>query len=124
MAAKENPARGRAAGLSMRKIGVAHLHANSLNTQVRFTASRPPDRLIDVQPFWRVGQTDFLNSIGTHVHLEVAYTLCARCGVPFFFTTPCLSKAAYVTRRCVEHRRPGKPVRQFKTQWFAPEKRS
>jgi hypothetical protein len=63
------------------------------------------DRLIEAQPYGRLGSEDYVNRYGRTVSLQVWASCCATCGEPFTFTA--LADRDDFNRRCREHRRPG-----------------
>ena len=64
-----------------------------------------PDVMYHGQPFWRVGDTDYVTKDGRKIMMEVWATFCAECGVScHVYAMRDDDRGFHPTRRCEEHK--------------------
>ena len=68
-----------------------------------------PDEMLDGQPYWLVGFRPHRTRDDRDVRLKVWRSFCPVCSEPFEFTGPDGDRFN-PSRRCTEHRQPGRPV--------------
>jgi hypothetical protein len=73
---------------------------------------RPPDRMLEGQPYWLVGRRPYTRADGSETTLDVWESLCADCKAPFQFLRAGGQPIERFSpnRRCDRHRRPGSRV--------------
>lgn len=64
--------------------------------------------MLDEQAFELIGSKPHLRKDGAETVLLIWRTACAECGDPFECPSPLVTSG--LTRRCIEHSQPGKPV--------------
>ena len=74
------------------------------------------ERTYSGQEYTCVGVEPYRRRDGTETMLLVWQSHCAKCGEPFQCRTPVAAKVFAPSRRCGEHKQPGKRVRARKAQ--------